>query len=175
MLTQAILRELIDYDPETGVLTYRPRGREWFKSDRSCKVWNIRFAGKVAGGNCGYGYLKVGLDGRLIRAHRLIWLWMTGEWPENQIDHINHVRDDNRWANLRSVTQQENLKNRTVTRANTSGIPGVRRENKKWRAFIGVAGRLHYLGIFSEKDHAIAARHAAETKYGFHPNHGRAA
>jgi len=97
------------------------------------------------------------------------------EWPQDEIDHINGIRTDNRLVNLRSVTHRENQKNIKRSTCNTSGRVGVRWEGhrSKWRSAIKVDGREKHLGSFDSFAEASAARKAAEIKYGFHKNHGR--
>lgn len=140
VLTVGILRQLLDYDPATGVFTWkvtRPRAT----------------AGSVAGSISEKGYRIIGLCGRLYKAHRLAWLYMRGEWPVDQIDHINGIKDDNRIANLRDVTNRVNAQNLKGPRSdNTSGFLGVRSQKtpkaRKWTAKIVVDGRHVHLGYF---------------------------
>jgi len=175
-LTQAIIRELTDYDPETGILTWRVRDRRWFKSDANWKAWNRKYSEKSAGSPAGQElYLRCAIFGRFYRVHRIIWMWMTGDWPAHEIDHKNHDRADNRWCNLRAVTGAENKKNRPRQKNNSSGTPGVfwASREQKWVAAIKVSGKRRHLGYFTDKSIAISKRKAAEIKYGFHPNHGR--
>lgn len=122
------------------------------------------------------GYIYARLMGRAIYAHRAAWAISYGEWPKGDIDHINGDRADNRIANLRDVSRQENMRNAKRNRANRSGVVGVTwcRAARKWQAQIGISGKCKYLGIFSSRDDAVAARRAAERQYGFHENHGRA-
>ncbi len=173
-LTQAMVRELLDYDPKTGILIWRVRDRHWFKRDGDQKTWNKIFAGKETGSPDGDGYLQCTVLSRAYKAHRLIWLWMTGEWPKDEIDHENHIQSDNRWLNLRVTTNSGNMKNRSLQSNNTSGTPGVSwsRRDRKWRASVRAFGKKLHLGSFSDKSDAIAARKAADIKYGYHPNHG---
>ncbi len=112
MLTQERLLELIHYNPETGLFS-RLGGR---RSDR---------VGKVAGSPQGQGYLLIFVDGRRYRAHRLAWFYMTGEWPADGIDHVNNIKTDNRFANLRLATRAQNEMNKPPSRSNTSGVKGV--------------------------------------------------
>lgn len=101
-LTAANLRDRVIYDPETGEMTWR-----------KTKNWRVQ-AGKRVGYLCAtQGYWMTMLDDRMYSQHRLAWLYMTGNWPKGQIDHINHDRADNRWANLRDVSQAVNLQNRS--------------------------------------------------------------
>lgn len=155
-LTAQKLRELLDYDSETGAFTWR--------------VDHSKFkAGQLAGCLVPTGYVLIGVLGRRHLAHRLAWLHVYGEWPESLIDHINHTTDDNRIANLRAATHSENTQNSRLSRRNKSGHKGViwYRRDCVWRAYLVIDGRSHHLGYFSNINDAIAARKAAEAKY--HP------
>jgi HNH endonuclease len=140
-LTAERLRELLHYDPETGVFIRRVAvGRHG-----RCR------AGTVAGRGVGE-YRGIGIERKTYTAHRLAWLWVTGKWPECQIDHINCDPADNRWCNLREATQSQNQANRRVRQANnTSGFNGVRRYkgSKGWHARIRIEGEEKYLGCFN--------------------------
>ena len=105
----------------------------------------------------------------------LVWFLHRQEWPV-EVDHINGIRTDNRIENLREVTRRENMRNKRVSVANSSGITGVgwSSAKQKWRACIKVDGKFIHLGYFEEKRAAIAAREEANRKYGFHENHGKA-
>ncbi|MCK9994454.1 MAG: hypothetical protein Dbin4_02974, partial [Alphaproteobacteria bacterium] len=98
-LTQSRLKELLHYDPDTGVFTRR------VQTSSNARV------GDVAGCLHPEGYRHIQIDGKRYAAHRLAWLYMTGEWPTNQLDHLNGVRDDNRWGNLREATHGQNQQN----------------------------------------------------------------
>ena len=100
---------------------------------------------------------------------------MTGKWPNGEVDHINGIRDDNRWCNLRDVTKSENQRNAKIRKVNTSGFNGVdfHTKHNKWRARIYVDGRSELLGYFSNFFVACCVRKAAEQEHGYHPNHGR--
>lgn len=174
MITQEIIRKLLDYDPETGKLTWRARDRKWFKSDRDCNAWNAKLSGKEAFTLETGGYYEGRILGKKYLAHRIIWLWVTGECPKEQIDHINHVKNDNRWCNLRQVSNQENGKNQSVRKTNTSGQMGVyfNKRTNKWRAYISVNGKSVYIGEFDLVEGAIQARKEVEVRYRFHENHG---
>ena len=176
-LTQEIVRELLYYAPSTGKLFWWPRERHWFKSDRHFNTWNTRFAGMEAftAFDEKAGYLLGGILGKTYRAHRIIWLYQTGEWPEEQIDHINHDRKDNRWLNLRQVSNEENHRNISQQRNNRSGYTGVSWDKRcsKWYARIMVDNKKIELGYFDLMEDAVEARREAEIKYGFHENHGR--
>lgn len=170
------LRQLLDYDPNTGVLVWKYRSREWFKSDRSHSVWNRRFAGKQAfTAKDAYGYHIGSVDSYATKAHRVAWALHTGEWPAGDLDHIDHDKANNRIANLREAGPPLNNKNRPLQRNNTSGVNGVRwhKLTSKWVATIRVGGADKHLGLFNSKDEAIKARQAFDQSCGFHPNHGK--
>jgi hypothetical protein len=101
---------------------------------------------------------------------------MAGDWPDEQIDHLSHARDDNSWANLREASHQENQRNRSKSCNNTSGITGVvwNKAARKWQARIKLEGEFIYLGTHKDFNAAVLTRKVAEFAYGFHPNHGKA-
>lgn len=152
-LTQKRLKELFTYNPGTGYLIRKigVRGKRSKAGDRAGCVQKST------------GYRLIRIDGKNYREHRLIFLYMTGEFPAEQVDHINRVRDDNRWINLRVVTQRENLQNRSDTRYR----PGVswHKQCGKYRADIWDHGKKKFLGLFSSLDEAIAAREMAECEF----------
>ena len=122
------------------------------------------------------GYLRIWVKGRSMAAQRLIWLYMTGELPAGDIDHINHDRLDNRWINLRMVSRQGNMKNAKRSSASASGFTGVTwcKQQGQWQSQVCVAGKTKKLGRFDCKLDAIAARIRANKHYSFHANHGGA-
>ena len=161
-LTVARLKEVLDYNPKTGVFTWKvSRGR-------------MR-AGSVAGSLNGKGYWRVNLFGRKYLAHRLAWFYTKGRWPPHGMDHLDGKPRDNRIAKIRPATQAVNLKNQRRRSDNTSGVVGVcwDKEKLKWRTHIQVDGKSKHLGYFTNKEEAARARKKAEKKYGFHANHGR--
>ena len=172
MLTQEELKSLLHYDPDTGIFTWN-----YIKSKRGTYFAK---SGKVAGctakGNTRNHYVLVNIKNKLHKAHRLAWLYAYGKLPDHIIDHINGNGIDNRICNLRDVTRSENFKNSRLRSDNASGFNGVFWEQscRKWRATVTVGGIKHHLGVFKNKEDAIAARKAANAKYGFHKNHGRA-
>jgi hypothetical protein len=177
-----LLRKLIDYDPDTGILTFKERSLEYFKDCkyplRTHGVWNKRFAGKEAGSitfsnKKSYKTIHVMVLGSTYLAHRLAWAIYYGEWPTDQIDHANGDATDNRICNLSVVSQSTNAKNKCIQSSNTSGYTGVYRERNKWRAVITVNSKHIQLGNYDDIMDAITARKEAEIKYGFHENHGR--
>ena len=162
MINQSELKRLFHYDPETGLFTRLVKTATWV---------NI---GDIAGTVHSYGYICMGIHGRVYTAHRLVWLYVTGKWPKEQIDHINHDRADNRWVNLREATHRENNKNRGMYKTNASGICGVNMDNAsgKWKAQINIKGKRKHLCSSDDFFEAVCARKSAENKFGFHPNHG---
>lgn len=161
MINQSELKEIIEYNPDTGVFT-------WKISKQGIKK-------KQAGSGDGKGYIDIKINQKKYKAHRLAWLYMTGELPGKQIDHINHNRSDNRWGNLRLASHSENMRNQTIPKNNNSGVIGVffHKRDKKWIASINHKNRKINLGSFAKKHQAIAARKQAEIKHGYHENHGR--
>jgi hypothetical protein len=163
-ITPDMLRDLLAYDPETGLFMWasRPDEKTQHLVGKPCfRSKNNR------------GYHQGGILGRKFTAHRVAWAIHYGSWPVGEIDHINGDRGDNRIANLRDVTPQENRRNMRP-RASKSGIMGVYWYpiTNRWTAHITNKRRHINLGYFLSLDDAIAARKAAEAKFGFHPNHG---
>jgi hypothetical protein len=170
------LRQLLRYEPETGKLYWLERPLEMFRDEWLGKAWNTRWAGEEGLATPdSYGYLRGEIHGVSFFAHRVAWALTHGDWPIEQIDHINGQRDDNRIANLRCVSHAENQKNSALRKDNTTGRTGVHWHKKcgKWVAVIGVDGRPLHLGYFERFEDAVAAREKAEIEHGFHPNHGR--
>jgi hypothetical protein len=175
------LWRLLNYDRKTGRLLWNKRTPEMFaitKGGRSlehaCNQWNSRWAGKEALTKVNIGYHCGRLSYQYVLAHRVIWKMMTGE-EAVEIDHIDGNRSNNAWDNLRSVRTSINRRNARLRSDNVSGCPGVffNTQKGKWQSSIHLASGMIYLGSFDLKENAIAARKAAEKKYGFHPNHGR--
>ncbi len=129
-----------------------------------------------AGTKQGDGYRVVEIDNITYSEHRLVWVYVTGLWPTDQIDHINKIRQDNRFCNLREVNNSENQKNTTLRKNNNSGIMGVhvRSDNGKWSARINNNGSRFVLGCFDNFLDACCARKSAEVRFGYHENHGKA-
>lgn len=161
--SQQYLRDILDYDPETGLLTWK------FRPEHPTN-WNNRYAGKTAFSyRSTRGYYIGAINGTTFRAHRVIWKWVHGTDPV-EVDHINGDHGDNRQINLRSVNHAENMKNQKMRNTNTSGITGVRREkgSSKWRATIGKA----HIGYFDKLADAVRARQERARAMGFSPRHG---
>lgn len=155
-----LVRQLFDYDQNTGILT-----------------WKVRKQGHITPGvRAGHdhrarGHRVVEFNGKKYKEHRVIWLWWHGAWPTNQIDHINRVKSDNRLCNLRIAERgsADNAQNIGITKRNTSGVVGVsftpRNSHNKWRAYIRIAGKTQMLGSFPTKEAAADARLTAELKH----------
>ena len=160
-MNQAKLKSLLNYDLETGNFHWQVNRGSLKKGSK---------AGSPASRD---RYIVIVIEGKKYFAHRLAFLYMEGRWPE-QIDHINHVREDNSWDNLREVTHQENHRNKPLQSNNKSGYHGVSWDKLrgKWTAFIKIDGKKKHLGRFETKEQAIEVRKEAELNSEFHSNHG---
>ena len=148
------LKNYLSYSPETGLF-------HWIaaSSDKT-KI------GDVAGCFRPDGYIKIKIFGRNYLAHRLAWFFVHSVWPEQEIDHINRVRNDNRIENLRSILKRQQQQNMNLTTKNTSGFVGVsQRKNGKWRANITIMGKFISLGGFETPEAASKAYVVAKTKH----------
>lgn len=152
-LTAARLREVANYDPLTGVFTWRIK---------FCKKVVV---GEAAGAPTTNGYIQMSIDGEKYLGHRLAWLYTYGTWPTEEVDHRDLNGMNNRIANLREASGAQNRQNKPKARRNTSGYKGVTAFRDKWIAQIGVHKRNVYLGIFSHPEEAHAAYCAAAIKY----------
>lgn len=153
-ITQSQLKEILDYDPETGIF-------KW-------KIKKSYFAvpGQIAGCLNNFGYVRIGIGKKSYMAHRLAWLWYYGEWPKKLIDHINHKKDDNRICNLRDATPSQNTLHTKKHRNTTSKIRGVdwHKSYKKWMVRIQIDGKRKTIGFFSCIEEAKTAREEAEKR-----------
>lgn len=161
-LTADFLRQVLEYNPDTGVFIrkYRP--------DKS-KAYNAQWAGKIAGSVNGDGYVCINIDRVSYLASRLAFLYVNGHWPNGEVDHDNHDKTDNRISNLRDSTHSQNQHNRSAYSNNTSGYKGVsyKKANKKWFAHIRVNGKRIHLGyFFTPKDAHNAYQKAAKIYHG---------
>jgi hypothetical protein len=146
-LTQQRLKELLSYDHETGLFT-------WRVSKGTAKK------GSIAGYKHLDGYIQIMIDNKNYLAHRLAWIYVYGSLPEKDLDHINEIKDNNRICNLRLATRQENNHNISKPRIhNISGFRGVCwcKCAKKWKSQIGINGKKKYLGIFNTAEEAYEA------------------
>jgi len=163
-LTQKRLKELLEYDPYTGNF-----------------IWRVSRKGRGTGAgmeagrlNITTGYVRVQIEGVRFMAHRIAFLYMTGNLPSDDIDHINQIKNDNRWCNLREVTRVENKRNVALQRNNKSGVHGVhqRLRDDRWCAQIKIQQETIPLGSSLDFFEAVCMRKSAEAKHGFHTNHG---
>lgn len=163
-ITQQLLKEYLNYNEVTGVLT-------WIKKPSKSTVVNTR-AGSLVSST---GYRSISLFGRSYPEHHIIWCWYYGKFPKLQIDHQDQVRDNNRIANLREVTQVENARNRSRrqnTKVNEAGIWFCRRR-KRYIAEITMNQKKVFQQSFEDVEDAIRARRAKLKELGFHANHGK--
>lgn len=145
-LSQERLKELLSYDQSTGLFTWLSR------------TSNRVSVGDIAGSAGKLGYVYIRLDGVRYLAHRLAWFYVTGEWPSNNVDHIDGNPSNNRLGNLRNVTQSGNLQNqRRAHSGSTSGVLGVYPSRKRFTASIKAEGKKKHLGQFDTKEQAHAA------------------
>lgn len=165
-------RQLLDYDPESGILTWRARNPSMFitgkhSAEHQCKRWNSEHAGVLAGSLKSDGYLKIGIYGRLYSAHHIAWAHFYGVWPTKNIDHKNGNRALNSVANMREASPAENGQNRSIFGCSQSGLVGVSwfRQSGKWRARIMAEGSAIHLGLFDTKEMAFAAYLDAKAKF----------
>jgi hypothetical protein len=154
-LTQARLKELVSYDPETGAFRRLVKRTSSVRTDGIPRTQDR-------------GYLRFSVDGRTYPGHALAWLYMTGEWPTHEIDHKDRDPANNRWVNLRHVTTKQNTENSVEQANNTSGRRGVhlrtwRSHAPKWIARIGHNGRRIHLGAFDSREDAVEFRDLAES------------
>lgn len=158
-LSHAFVRDILDYDPDTGLFTWR------YRPDQA-KRWNTRFAGKTAGAVIDGGYVGIRILGVRYYAHRLAWFYVYGSWPAVNVDHRDGDPSNNRLDNLRECDQSENHQNRRKQSNNSSGFVGVSRRNEGWQANIWLHGKQHWLGTYDTPEAAAAAY--AEAKQRLH-------
>ncbi len=145
-LTQKEVKRLFKYDRKNGLLIRRfNHGKGRVGTSSTAKDRD--------------GYLVVGIHGKLYRAHRVIWLYVHGEWPKNDCDHINRIRDDNRIKNLRDITRSQNKQNQSVQDSNKCRLKGVylHKTTMKWCASIGLNNKNIYIGLFETMELAYKA------------------
>jgi len=172
------LKALLDYDAANGVLIWRRRSPSDFNSsgqapEHKAKLWNGSFAGKRAGTvDPSSGYIKVVVDGKYYKAHRIAWAIYYGEQPPLEVDHEDRDRSNNRISNLRGSCASHNAKNQKLRRTNSTGHVGVSLVHGKYVSYIGYNGKQKTLGRFSSIEEAIEARRKAAEGLGYHQSHG---
>ena len=154
MITQEELKDKLDYNPKTGIFKWRKK----FSNTKD-----------IAGTTRVDSYKMIMINYKYYSSHRLAWLYVYGEFPDKQIDHINRDRSDNRIKNLRNVDQNVNMKNRGISKNNTSGFSGVCWCNtrKVWKATIWNLNKCIRLGQFKQLKDAVEARRKAEKIYNY--------
>ena len=152
ILTQARLKEVLSYDISTGIFT--------------CITGSMT-------GWMNYGYLHYTIDGVNYKAHRLVFLYITGQFPLGNVDHVNHARKDNRYCNLRDVSTLENNKNLSMNRNNKSSVNGVSwsKSRQRWCVYGSKNNKTVALGRYKVLNEAIDARQKFNIDNGFHENH----
>lgn len=153
ILTQEYLKSIILYEPLTGMFIWRYK--------EACP--SFKRGGRIS--NCVEkdGYIQIRISGKSFKAHRLAFLYITGEWPKEQVDHINGIRRDNRWCNIRECTPRENMFN---MRACVDGkIKGIRKKNKSYEVTLRINGIPTYLGSYKNLEDAVKTIRAAREKY----------
>jgi|TARA_R110000787_G_scaffold14422_2_gene44523 hypothetical protein len=164
MMTYEEAIHAFSYNPDTGELLWRNN------YGTNAKVGNVA-------GYLDKNYQKLRFKTKSYLVHRVIWLIVNGQFPDNQIDHIDGNKLNNKIENLRDVDNETNGRNRSMNKNNTSGMTGVTLDKRsgKWKASIIFKGNRMYLGYFGDFELACLVRKEAEHKYGFHINHGRKA
>lgn len=150
MLTAERLRELLHYDPVTGVFTWK------------VTISHLA-AGSVAGSIGPNGYVRIMIGRRSYKAHRLAFLYMTGSFPPGDVDHRDTNKANNKWNNLRPATRSQNVCNGKLRSDSRSGVKGVswNTSHRKWTAYIQTDGKRRYLGWFETIEEAAEARRIA--------------
>lgn len=161
-MTQELLKKILHYNPQTGIFI------RLIISNNKQKI------NEEVGAQHHTGYKYITINKKTFSYHQLAWLYMTGEFPTLEIDHINRIRNDNRWVNLREVSKIENMRNVGMFKNNISTVKGVRLFKRNingsiytcWLAFLKVDGIFVLKKYFQKKEDAIMARREAEQKHG---------
>jgi hypothetical protein len=169
--TPHFLRQILDYNPDTGLLTWKPRTPDMFKCSRrspewACNAWNKKNAGRIASSTHSMGYVQIGINGKDFLAHRVSWAIMTGSWPSAMVDHKDLNRKNNAWGNLREATDSDNKANAKGHSDSKSGIKGVHwyKQTQKWQVQIKALGKRYHIGYFKDIEEAKNAYNDAAKK-----------
>ena len=165
-MNQELLKSMFHYSPTTG---------EFTRTHKVSKTGTLVKCSFISSSLGSAGYLRVSVNRKSYLVHRLVFLYMTGQFPTDNVDHVNGVRTDNRWSNLRTVDQRNNSMNTTLSVRNMTGTTGVFWDSvrERYMANIMVNGKTIFLGRFTDKCDAVTARLSANTEYKFHANHGK--
>jgi hypothetical protein len=149
------LRELVKYDPETGIFTRR------IATSNRIKV------GDLVGSPMAIGYFEASIGGRRDTLHRFAWLYMTGEWPDGDIDHRDLDESNTRWGNLRCGSHAQNIANQKTRIDTVTGVKGVclDRRTGRFAAYVTINQRKIHLGMFESKEDAGNAYREAATRH----------
>ena len=163
MTDKDFILKFVRLDPSDGSFVWLMRSGD----DRITKGWNSKYAGKRADNLMCIGYRRILIHGRYFLAHRVVWLLTFGEWPENEIDHIDCDPANNRIQNLRPANRSQQNQNQRISRRNKAGIKGVffDARDKKWVAKLNKDGRQVFSGYFSTSDEAKRAYAVAATQH----------
>ncbi|AUR90719.1 hypothetical protein NVP1149O_65 [Vibrio phage 1.149.O._10N.286.55.A12] len=178
MPSKEYLQECLDYNSDTGIFTWKTRPVNHFVSSHGYKVWNAKYAGKMAGSEWvsfkGKKYLRISINKKHYKAHRLAFAIMGVNIDGIEIDHDDGNGLNNKWLNISKSDRNANMQNTRKRSDNTSGCTGVswHNPNKTWKARIYVNGKEKCIGYFKNKDDAVKARLEASCRYGYNKNHG---
>lgn len=151
-LTEKYIKSILHYEKETGDWTWLVQ--------KSNRIKPGQLAGALSG-----GYWIISVDFKRIRSHRLAFLYVTGEWPKNDVDHINGNKLDNRWCNLREATDKQNQANRKLNKDNKTGYKGVKYKRNRWEVTLGLDGKKVYFGRYKTLRKAVEAYNRAAIKH----------
>lgn len=175
MISIEMLREFLQYEPNTGILIWRKRSRKHFSTDWSWRRWNKMYADKQAFLSSKNGYASAVILGQDLLAHIVCWAIYYGKFPSDDLDHIDGNRKFNAIHNLREANKLINAQNQKIPKSNSSGVMGVswNKRNQMWKAYYHKNSKQILVGYFHDIEEAEDARQKAVMAAGFHPNHGR--
>lgn len=164
MISITKLKDMLNYDPDTGLFTWAENVKEYNKT---------KFEGDPIGSKHKSGYIQIKLQGKVYQAHRLAWYYYHGVLPNGYIDHINHNKEDNRIANLRDVSAEDNAKNRTVSKSTTTGHQNIWYCKDRYKFIVQIRSKTHgrFERTYDTIEEAIEVRNQKLKEFGFHINH----